>query len=95
MMKDDPTIEAVREARHRISEIVGHDPRKLVEHYRRLAHISQLAAQTLGSVETARVWLGRANRALGGNTPLSLLDTEIGARQVEEVLARIDSGMYS
>jgi hypothetical protein len=35
-MKDDPTIKAVREARHRISETVGHDPRKLVEHYRRL-----------------------------------------------------------
>jgi len=35
-MKDDPTIKAVRDARHRISEMVGHDPRKLVEHYRRL-----------------------------------------------------------
>jgi hypothetical protein len=36
MRSDDPTIQAVREARHRISELVGHDPRKLVEHYRRL-----------------------------------------------------------
>ncbi len=36
MTKDDPTITAVREARHRISEMVGHDPRKLVEHYRQL-----------------------------------------------------------
>lgn len=36
MLKDDPTITAVREARRRISEMVGHDPRKLVEHYRRL-----------------------------------------------------------
>jgi hypothetical protein len=36
MMKDDPTIQAVRDARHRISESVGHDPRKLVEHYRQL-----------------------------------------------------------
>ncbi len=35
-MKDDPTIEAVRDARHRISESVEHDPRKLIEHYRRL-----------------------------------------------------------
>ncbi len=35
-MKDDPTIEAVRDARHRISELVGHDPRKLIEHYRQL-----------------------------------------------------------
>ena len=36
MTNDDPAIQAVRKARHRISEMVGHDPRKLVEHYRRL-----------------------------------------------------------
>jgi hypothetical protein len=36
MKKEDPTIDAVREARHRISESVAHDPRKLVEYYRRL-----------------------------------------------------------
>lgn len=35
-MKDDPAIRAVRDARHRISEMVGHDPRKLVSYYRRL-----------------------------------------------------------
>ncbi len=35
-MKDDPTIKAVRDARHRISQSVDHDPRKLVEHYRQL-----------------------------------------------------------
>ncbi len=36
MMKDDPTLQAVRNARIRISEMVGHDPRKLIEHYRQL-----------------------------------------------------------
>lgn len=35
-MKDDPTIAAVREARHRISQSVDHDPRKLIEHYKQL-----------------------------------------------------------
>ena len=34
MTSDDPTIKAVRDARHRISQLVGHDPRKLVEYYR-------------------------------------------------------------
>jgi putative toxin-antitoxin system antitoxin component (TIGR02293 family) len=61
----------------------------------RLAHITQLAAQTLGNIDRARSWLGRVNRALGGQTPLSVLDTEIGARQVEEVLTRINHGMYA
>ena len=35
-MKGDPTIDAIREARHRISEQVNHDPQKLVEYYRKL-----------------------------------------------------------
>ncbi len=33
-MKDGPLIQAVRDARHQISESVGHDPKKLVEYYR-------------------------------------------------------------
>jgi len=36
MNQDDPTIQAVRDARQRISERVGHDPRKLIEYYRQL-----------------------------------------------------------
>lgn len=35
-MKDDPTIAAIREARHKISASVNHDPRQLVAHYREL-----------------------------------------------------------
>lgn len=34
--KDDPTIERIREARHRISDALGHDPKKLVDHYAEL-----------------------------------------------------------
>ncbi len=47
-MKDDPTIKAVRDARHRISEMVGHDPRKLVEYYRQLQerHRQRLVSQS-------------------------------------------------
>lgn len=35
-MKNDPTIDAIREVRHQISVSVNHDVRKLVEHYRKL-----------------------------------------------------------
>ena len=34
-MKDDPAIQAVRDARHQISESAGHDPQKIVEYYRK------------------------------------------------------------
>ena len=35
-MKADPTIDAIREVRRQISEAVGHDARRLVQHYRQL-----------------------------------------------------------
>ena len=34
-MKPDPTIDAVRKARQEISALVGHDPQKLLEYYRK------------------------------------------------------------
>jgi putative toxin-antitoxin system antitoxin component (TIGR02293 family) len=61
----------------------------------RLARVACLAIQVLGSQEKAKEWLARPNRALGGETPLSLLDTDIGAHQVEAVLGRIEHGVFS
>jgi len=34
-MRQDPTIERVRQTRREISQEFGHDPRKLVEHYKK------------------------------------------------------------
>ena len=56
MKKEDPTIDAVRDARHRISESVAHDPRKLVEYYRRLQerHRERFINQPTIQLETSR-----------------------------------------
>ena len=61
----------------------------------RLARVTQMAVHTLRSLEKAKHWLDRPNRTLSGETPLSLLDTDIGARQVETILGRIDHGIFS
>ena len=61
----------------------------------RLARIVALAKRYIGDEETAGRWLRRANRALGGNTPLAMMDTEMGARAVESVLGRIAFGGVS
>jgi len=53
------------------------------------------AVEVLGSIDKARTWLKTPNRALGCEMPLDLLDTEIGARQVEEILLRINYGIFS
>ena len=36
MNTPDPAIDEVREVRHQISEQLGHDPARLVEHYMKL-----------------------------------------------------------
>lgn len=43
----------------------------------------------------AHRWLRKPNRALGGRTPLSLLDTAPGAELVSDVLVRIEHGSFS
>lgn len=57
---------------------------------RTLAH----AIEVLGSVEKARRWMRKDNRALGGASPLSLLDTDVGAEAVDDVLTRVEHGVY-
>lgn len=61
----------------------------------RIAHITCFATVVLGSLEKARTWLHKENQALGGDSPVSFLDTEIGERQVEGLLNRINYGIFS
>ena len=60
----------------------------------RLGRLATLAEEVLGSRPNATAWLHADNRALGGATPLSQLDTDLGAEQVEGVLQRIAHGIY-
>ena len=54
-----------------------------------------LAIDVLGSDEKACNWLKAPNRALGGEVPFELLDTDVGARQVEAALLRVAYGIFS
>jgi putative toxin-antitoxin system antitoxin component (TIGR02293 family) len=60
----------------------------------RLARILAIAEDVLGSREKAVRWLTKPSRVLG-EAPLGLLDTEIGARDVEDELRRIDYGVIA
>jgi putative toxin-antitoxin system antitoxin component (TIGR02293 family) len=61
----------------------------------RLARIVALAKYSIGDPAAAARWLRRPNRALGGSSPLELVDTELGARSVEDLLGRIAYGGVS
>ena len=45
--------------------------------------------------EKAISWTNRPNKALGGEVPLTLMDTDAGVRQIETVLTRLEHGVYS
>lgn len=61
----------------------------------RLARVYANAVEMIGDEEKAVEWLRTPNRALGGERPLDQLDTDVGAREVEDILGRIAYGVYS
>lgn len=61
----------------------------------RLARLVAIANEYLGDRERAMQWLKHPNRALGGIAPVAAIDTEPGARQVENILGRIAYGGIS
>jgi len=61
----------------------------------RLGSVTALGKTVLGSTRAAGRWLLKPNAALGGAVPLTLLQTDFGARQVEAVLGRALLGGYS
>ncbi|MHB8148189.1 MAG: type II RES/Xre toxin-antitoxin system antitoxin [Vulcanimicrobiaceae bacterium] len=60
----------------------------------RVARIASLAIDALGR-EDGLAWLQEPNDALGERIPIEVIDTEVGARQVEQVIGRIEHGVYS
>jgi putative toxin-antitoxin system antitoxin component (TIGR02293 family) len=60
----------------------------------RFARLFGLAMEVFGSQEAAREWLKMPNPGTAGETPLSYADTEFGAREVENLLGRLDHGVF-
>jgi putative toxin-antitoxin system antitoxin component (TIGR02293 family) len=62
----------------------------------RLARLFGLALGLFeGDAEGARRWIGAPQRALSGQTPLQMGRTELGAREVEQLIGRLEHGVFS
>jgi putative toxin-antitoxin system antitoxin component (TIGR02293 family) len=61
----------------------------------RLARVVSRGEQVFEDLDAAVDWLKSANASLGGITPLSLLDTDIGAECVMDTLGRIEQGIFA
>lgn len=69
------------------------------EHSDRLMRYARLYWQVVqlhgGHEVSARNWLKRPAPALEGATPLDFADTEVGGREVEILIQRLDHGVYT
>jgi putative toxin-antitoxin system antitoxin component (TIGR02293 family) len=59
----------------------------------RLSRIVGLALELFeGDVDETRTWLMTPHAALGGETPVDFATTDIGAREVENLIGRLEHG---
>jgi putative toxin-antitoxin system antitoxin component (TIGR02293 family) len=76
-----------------------HDGRFLPDESDRLLRASRLFGKTLqlfeGDRDAATAWLTAAQPALGGAIPLDLAGTDVGTREVERVVGRLEHGVFA
>lgn len=92
-----------------LSRVLGIPPRTLArrkshgillgpetERLLRLARLVDRAADLFeGDMSAALTWLRTPAKGLGNLAPLTLAETEIGSRAVEDLIGRLEFGVYS
>jgi len=62
----------------------------------RLVNLYEKAAELFnGDVVSARGWMSQPKKALGGDSPLDYAGTELGAREVENLIGRLQHGVFA
>ena len=78
--------------RRKIQGKIDKDESEKLVRYQRLL---KKAEDVFGGGDSAREWLTSPQAGLGNAVPLDFAKTEIGAREVENLLGRIEYGVYS
>lgn len=89
-----PLVGISRATFHRRQK-AGHLESPESERIVRFSRLMRRAVEVLGGEAAARDWLKSPAVAFGGETPLSFADTEVGAREVEYLLGRLEHGVFS
>lgn len=61
----------------------------------RAARILALAERVFAARDKALSWMRQPKKRFHGDTPMVMLETETGARLVEQMLIQIDDGMFA
>jgi putative toxin-antitoxin system antitoxin component (TIGR02293 family) len=104
----DALVRSIRISQTELSAALGIPERTLIRRKRegalsseesakvvRLARLVQRAEEVFENLDVSVDWLKSANSSLSGQTPLSLVDTEIGAELVMDTLGRIEQGVFA
>lgn len=104
----DRLVTAIHVSRSDLAKLLGIPERTLARRKRegtlnseesskllRVARVVARATEVFEDAETALDWLKARNAALQRKTPLSLLDTDIGAESVLDTLGRIEHGVFA
>jgi putative toxin-antitoxin system antitoxin component (TIGR02293 family) len=104
----DALQEALQVSRSRLGELLGISKATLQRRQSsqvltsqesdKVVRYARLLGQTIEvfeSMDSARRWLNSPQVGLGGEVALDYAKTEVGAREVEALLWRIDHGVYS
>lgn len=78
--------------RRKVQGKIDQDESERLMRYQRLL---KKAEDVFGDIESARTWMTSKQPGLGKAVPLDFARTEIGAREVENLLGRIEYGVYS
>jgi putative toxin-antitoxin system antitoxin component (TIGR02293 family) len=73
----------IRDQRKKLGRLSSENTEKLV----RMARIQKQARKVFSTDEAASGWLSSPAPALEGAKPIDLLDTDLGAREVESILS--------
>ncbi len=60
----------------------------------RIARVFGHAVEVFESEEKAAQWIKQSHPALDGMAPLAMFDTDLGAKLVDEILTRIEFGVF-
>ncbi|MBV9033783.1 MAG: DUF2384 domain-containing protein [Acidobacteriaceae bacterium] len=61
----------------------------------RAARVLARAEGVFSNREKALSWMRKPKKRFGGETPMQMLQTEAGARLIEQMLIQIDEGMFA
>jgi putative toxin-antitoxin system antitoxin component (TIGR02293 family) len=61
----------------------------------RLAVVFEKAVDLFEDVSAARAWLETPSKALAQQSPLAASEAELGAREVEDLIGRLEHGVFS